>query len=345
MAQDSNKKYNPLLLSAILIFGAISAYTTKVGFAMIWGSDSLLTQDLIAWGVALGLGILMVYMSLELTKQLSSASFWGIVCGYVLVASISLFFNFNAILGRQARTANLSNDIELLERGIIGIKAEGDRQLREHFSVIQLTKSVDSLKNEMDLEESHNTRPGRGPRHQRLREEHAAALTALNVASNRVREVERKADSLYTISLGILSDTNLEGSSDEVERRIDTVEQYYLSMYGLYSSEIGALDYPNTISLESKTSGRMENTLYSIFKTVMSSFSRESDISGEERARVYFSLLLGVAIDFPIFFILVFTNITKRRSSNNGRIDAGPLFDKKTKKRKSNIRTADLWRK
>lgn len=293
-----------LLFIVIFIFSVISAYTTKFGFSMVWGGEDDTPNMLISWGMAIGISLLMIYISLRVI-DFQRKNFWGLVVGYFCVASVSVFFNFNAIHGRKSTAISLREDVELLRSSSISMRTEGVNALKEHFQIQALEKEVGSLLAEMKIEENHYERPGKGPKYHDLQGEYERKSIDLNLAQKEYTSTEQSIEVTYEQLLKILDDAI---SIDDEALYVNVISEgkkLYETIHALIKSYISNFNMPLPSTFISVQAGRPDYSFNTIFISLKSLFSESPEVNQEEKMRVILSILISLVIDFPIFFSLV----------------------------------------
>ena len=86
------------------------------------------------------------------------------------LSRIHKFFNFHTFYGGQTLSVSLVDDAKMIRKEVVFISKKSKEEIETVYGLNDLTKRVSSEKGAMDAEEYHNSRPGRGTEHQRLKE-------------------------------------------------------------------------------------------------------------------------------------------------------------------------------
>lgn len=318
-----------ILIAVIIIFSALSAYTTKDGFALVWGEDHFVVRELLAWGIAVGTSLFMIYLSVQVVKFAAQGKFFRLIFGYLFVASLSMFFNFNAIYGRQAKSFAFTEEALRLRESLMNLKAGSIAELEKTYKIYELQRAIDSLSAEMEIERTHNLRPGLGTIHQKLKQEKAIKESALASASKEVVPIKENIESVMRISLNRLDEAIKSGDEKLLSSALDDGKKSFDDVYAEIKAKISSYIVDKPI-LEAYKIDRPD---YSLF-TVINLFEKDK-INDEERARINLSIFISVALDFPIFFSLAVLNWPIKRDEKSKR-----FWKRKNRTPKDD---ADIW--
>ncbi len=147
------EKYNemigwPLILS-IVIFTLVSIYTTAVGLMLVWSGDSFFDK-LIPISFSMAIGLFLMYLTFLVASRDHKTSFRKIVVAYCLVATVSIFFNFNCIYSKLAAPSLEKHTVKQLENDLMKLKHDANIYFREHFKIDLLDNEKKKLEIESD---------------------------------------------------------------------------------------------------------------------------------------------------------------------------------------------------
>jgi hypothetical protein len=174
----------PLLFLAVILLNAISIVTTSLGFSLVWQGGS----PLMAWAFASAIGLILVHLTFEVAGAQPGKSVTGYVLGYVVLAAVSVFFNFNAFFGKMAAPSLEVNTISQLQFLHDRVYKEAEARIRKDYDIDELESQLASALAGMEYEKKRPDLPGSGPRYRSHLRDYEEAKQQL--ARQRVRYEE-----------------------------------------------------------------------------------------------------------------------------------------------------------
>jgi len=166
----NQKIVQSILYVALVIFAVMSALTTFIGVNLVMSSFQEIIRWTLAAGIAVGTSLMMVYLGIRAADFIGKGQILSISIGYLFIASLSVFFNFHTFYGGQTLSVSLVEDAKMVRKEVTSISKKYKEEIERINNIDNLTKKVSDTKAAMNAEEFHNTRPGRGDKHQELKE-------------------------------------------------------------------------------------------------------------------------------------------------------------------------------
>jgi hypothetical protein len=303
LKETEEKRALPIiLLTAVLIFSVMSAYTTQKGFSLIWDDSGSMEQFFMSWGIAIASSLLLIWLTLQIARR--SHNRFKIALSYLIVASISIFFNFNTFYSKQTKTGYTQNDIRAIIEEINNIKAGGYRKVEEKKRKLQ--EEVDSLRALVQAEEEHVLRPGKGPIYQKKRERY--------LIKKMIKETYDKEMEVFRSKVEDMSQKSIKNLSMALEKNRtgpmnSALEKGLIEMNNIESSIksfVPDYSYKKKVEIISNKSDTPRYSLFIIYNAIKYLFGMKNELSKEKVPAVVLAVFLSLILDLPIFLILFF---------------------------------------
>ena len=302
-----------ILIIAVLIFAALSAYTTAIGVSNIWQDVGSLEKNLFSWGFAIATSCIMVYLILQLPGLILKGKGWLVFISYMIIALISIFFNFNAFLGSLNKTSIMAEEVRVLQSKTNDLTRFTETKIRERLKIQELQSEVDKLKAAADSEEYHNLRPGKGPRHQKIKEKLNLAKKKLETA---ISQMNKNSQEISKINSDINNSAKEALEKDEKEDYVNKIEHIKMQYNILLAAASRFLtsESKKMYQLSEFATERLdspEQSLKSLFNLILN----YQNLKGWQRYSIFLALFLALVLDLPIFLALFVLHMGRRGKS------------------------------
>lgn len=310
-AMNKSQKHEILLYFSVIILAILSAYTTAEGFSLIWVSDYAYVS-LISWAFALAISSFLVYGSLRLHFYFRQGKAIGIITAYVMFATLSLFFNFNAIYGKFITKDILDDQVKSARINLTSLYERAINEADNKFELSFWTKKVDSLDKKAIAESKNVLRPGKDWRYQGLIDKKTDAMANLDESKRQYEIFKDKIYLIYDKTISLI-DSSLVNKDEEFYRYA-----VYKSIEGY--NNIGSIAKQNLKEFIFNKIIYNENTGEPDFalNTLLSFITLDPELSKKENTKIFLALFISFLLDFPIFFALVIIHWPKYKKSSSG---------------------------
>lgn len=302
-----SKRYsnNALLVIGIILFNIASIYATQMGVSKAFSSGDFIMANIMPWFFSIGLGLLLIFFSFSILDG-SSVFLSSLI--YLVLASVSIFFNFNAIY----ITVSAEPDQEIYNNQTMHrIKVVANySKVSLNSKKVKLIQEKDTLLASANFEATRPTNPGQGTvyeakmeRYVLLDAKYKPALenikSQLNAVDKLVREAEKYSDTL---------------SGKNLEKKLMGV------LSGLESMGLGDGLGRNNFLEEAINNDISRTSVEYSLSVLIDKFSDLIDgkLGRSDTYRFMFSFVFGAMLDLVIFFALVFNSLRKNRSNKYG---------------------------
>ena len=325
--------FSKLLLGVIVfIFTAISVFTTKVGFAQMWSVGDPLVREVMAWGIALGIGLTLVYISVRIVLG-KGKKYWLILMTYLLLMSLSVFFNFNAIFGYMAKRDYLENDLQNIRTELLELRVEGDRSANESLDFTKLKDTVVRLENEKDIEKNYYGRKGEGQKFHALdRELQRTSGAKLKIASQKWGDLQRKVDSILDPVLASLDSPDSLADVSKGLLVIKRANKAFAELVVIYQGVNPEFKFSREYSTLADRIDRPEATLQVVVKFLLGELG-SGTASSADFFRAILALILSAVIDLPLFVSSVVMHAPEGRFLSRLQWLVNGFFRKRSKRK------------
>lgn len=311
MNLNDENKLNNFLVAAVVIFASLSAYTTMIGIKLIWEDTAFLEKYFFSALFAIGCSVMMIYLTLRLPHLISRKQGWYNLSGYLLIASISIFFNFNAIYHNFSKQSNIIEELRLIQNKVQNLFSHCEDQFRINYNIDKLISKVDSLEAEAQTEEFHNLRPGRGPIHQKIKQNLNLAKAELQSGNLELESVltPLKTEKLKTDSLSLLAINHK--NEKELTEAFEKNSKLYNTIYS--ELEAHSVNIPKKFERSANISIERTRSPEQSLKTIVNLFFNFDNLPSWQKYAVIISIILGIALDLPIYlalFLIYMSNST-----------------------------------
>ena len=302
----------------VVILATISAYTTALGMASIFINLQTFQRYAVSGGFAVSISLLMVFIIMNLIGRQDKKFLYMMLITYLSVASISLFFNFNSIYGFMTKSSRASHELRLVITYTEELYANAIAAVEKLHSVDTLLEDLNKKRSEMETEEKHYRRPGRGPIYHELKSQYNLLNARLSTARLLVEKdsaVFKKEYANVLANADILQD----GSSYErIKKAIEASVISYDIMYHKYSSLFGHKRTYRVENIKKYIDGG-ESTASSL-ETLNEVLFEYDTMDKWRRNAVILSLFIGFILDFPIFLVVFVINYRSANKANATRL-------------------------
>ena len=282
---------NLLYRLAVLIMSTISFFTTAYGAMDLFG-------PIMSWGLAAGVSILLIAVAFNMPKAYQQSRLLPLILGYFFIAVISVIFNFNFIYGKFSAEDLLYTELINKREAIDELQVSAQQYMDEELDITNLREEIETQQQVMQRELDHPTpgESGAGPRY-----EAAALRKRLAEEKLAVREETKKYyyDRLRTNAESLKSgiDNVIESGADITAYRtvIENTVKGHNELRNFLLTE-GATFDTEAMKFVNKDIGKLNHTMWT--------FSQFSDLTGKQKASFIVALVLSIAIDFVILFVL-----------------------------------------
>lgn len=296
-----SKEY--ILAVGLVLFALASAITTFLGVSLVMKSFENWISVSMAVCISIGTSAMMIYLGLKTSEIRGRGNILMIALGYLFIASISVFFNFHTFFGSQAVTSALDSDAKNVRAMISQNFAEIESAMRDQYDIVKLEQIVAIDTANMVSEETHNSRPGKGGKHQVLKEKFLRSKNTLIAAQKRYRSEIANIKLTVDDTKQMITDALASDNTDELKQAIRLGSDTYEALIGKRNSISGS-------NIEAKlelSSSQLERPDYMV-NIITQYFKDKSKLSEQSISRVHLSFGLSVFLDFPIFITLLFVN-------------------------------------
>lgn len=297
------KGYQNILVSiVVIIFASLSAYTTKIGFNLLWGGDDPTNKIIIPWAVAIGLSLFMVVLTSIIPLAIKNKKIPLLILVYSIIALGSMFFNFQGFFGRQTHNISLIEDAKSARVILTSINNKSDLELLNYYKLNKIQQEQDSFYARMQEEVDHGYQPGKGERYQGWQSKYLRTKNRLKtnkgnyskdslfIASNASEGIDRLNSALNSM---IQVDLQLSISNAEIKQ-------------SMIVEKIKTLNNNFNPEIFKSESHRMEDPDY-VLSNFLKYFSGDT-LSEADNSRFALSIFFSFILDFPIFFSIVLLN-------------------------------------
>ena len=290
-----------LLVPAIIVIaGVLSAYTTADGVYSILKEWGQIPAGAAAAGFATILGSAMIYLTFEARRRRGTASVLPVVVLYLVVAAVSIFFNFNSIFSAFASQDLAVADARRLRTAVSTMIASGDTHLRGVYQVDKLYRAAEAAKNAAEFEATREDRPGRKQRYIRLKEKWVESQSALVAATN-LYDRDRQELAALASQLGPeRSLPTFEDANAEV-RRIASIHADVTSWLTARGAPISIAD--RSAADVSRNRRSVAVALTELARNIQLSLSDTAGI--ETRFHFWLAIILSCVLDLLVFAIVL----------------------------------------
>ena len=308
-----------VLLATAGCLACASAYTTANGIELMLAGSGGALSSVVSWAIALGLSGLMFYLS-ALTIGATVVQLRRVVVAYLVVASVSMFFNFNLMYGAQLRQQGSGVEVRELRSELSRAHAAGLKSLGERLDLPALEQEVKRLEGELISEEEHATNPGKGPKYQAIREELERRQADLQVATERYSKIQESVQKHYEQGVAYVDSALGHLGTDGGAEDIRKAENAYSDMVAVIQANDSQFQAKASFATQSLLTDKPGGTVASVWRFVFVSDSPERKSDGTGGA-ILVSLGVSALLDIPAFIFLVFlsssgtpTRVGKRRA-------------------------------
>lgn len=331
-SKNEISKIESLLYLAVIILAILSTYATAIGFKSIW-NDPRAIGTLISYSFALAVSSFLVYASFTIHYYFQKGKALGLMIAYVLFATISMFFNFNAIYGNSIKTHLIERNLNELKSKLTSIKVKSLEALDNHYKFSFWNKEVDRYGKLAETEANHVLRPGKKHRYQALIDKQTNARIERDAALNRMRPAKEKIEKLVSAAQKKI-EYAIESKDEEEQHKacqkgIDVFNEISISV-----SETVPGFHVDAVSLVDN----IENPRFSLI-TLVELLTSFNNLSKQEITSISLSLLLAFLLDFPIFFAIVILNWPKRKR----KYSSTSIFDEEATTSKTGLKRKLKW--
>jgi hypothetical protein len=300
----------------VLLLNAVSVYTTASGLQLAWREGGFFSTVVMPWGLAIAIGSLLVFLTIEAGFRNLNVSRNWVVVAYLVLAAVSIFFNFNYIYssmtaGEEEREALLS--LETLQASL---HAQVIDYARDVTRVENIRKQLEDSKTEMDIEKARPDRPGEGWRW-------IGRMAAYQRLNGNLRVAREKYDEFVQRYSGRSKSFDLKrlSSFDEIHSAVEAKRQEVLG----YLAELRALPQfqPKlTPADDILLGGGNRKDLWYTFDVISRSSVEMSHGDWSPRsARVVIAFIFSLVIDLPIFFAVFVVGKRERQAQRPAEAD------------------------
>lgn len=293
------KLFDSILIISFMCFGIASAVTTFLGVYSVLQDQ----QDYVRLGLstllAIGTSGAMLYIGYKVPEYKNQGKIILVVLAYLLIASLSIFFNFVTFYESQIKSSTADNDIQALNNSLSQNYLSSIKYLDNKYSITELKDSIAFYKASAKSEEEHAIRPGKKWRWQKLKESLNLFESQYEKAKKEHKDELETVNKLNSETSNILSEVaNSEESFDNMalDKAITNINK--LININKSMDENYVYDLP---VLGIKRVNRPDYILEFMSKTI----SNYDTIEDSQKSKFNLSLFFSILLDIPIFLTMV----------------------------------------
>ena len=290
-----------LLWLAVAILNLISIFTTAKGAALAWQQGDALSSQLIPWGFAIAVGAIIIVLTIEAGERRLGVHPGLLVTGYLVFATVSIFFNFNYIHSRMSAPDEERAALVGLNSLAGGMVADIEGRLRQKFKVEELSLQLAKAAAEMEVEEDRPDRPGQGPLWIGEMQEHAELGAQYDEA------VKRLGDATKYIKENAPDQRNLDARMEfeETHAAVESLRQEILAFASQVEGRFGVsveFDENAKSLLEGGDRTDLWYSLNVVGDELLGILQGQWD--RQDSGRFTLATLFSILIDVPIFVVV-----------------------------------------
>lgn len=308
------KTIETILIISFIFFGIASAVTTFLGVMLVLESYDDYLKLILSGLIAIATSGVMLYIGFSIPKFNKDGRIIFIILAYLVIASLSIFFNFVTFYQGQIMTRTVDQDIRNLNSELTSSYENAKKQLELGLKIYAVRDSIAKYRAAAKSEAENVMRPGKKWRWQKLKEKENLYESQLTNIENIYNLKVKKISTIYNSGKHTLNSIKLE---DKLKIKISYAEKVIKTIDELNAISKGI--NPNFVYSSYKPDFTSVKKPDYILQKIVDVFSNYKNITGKAKTRFAISLFLSVLLDIPIFITLLLlgSDMTVSRKSTN----------------------------